>query len=266
MKKYILWSVIFGVMLSQQAHAQDVGVYGAGVPDVISTMGMNPVAISDFSIFDLSTVDILWIFNSDNNAYDSAVTGRSGELNTFVSNGGQIMFYDRAIGNLNPTFLPGLSSITTVRQDISDVDILTTNAITDGPAGFLDNLSLDTGDTNIPIAVGYITSGAPSGAITTFNVAGNAAHAIDINYTWGAGAVYYAGIPLDAYLNAGGGSGHPDRLSPGNWQTNLVDVYTPNTLGLVASGSVGVSAPEPGSLLLLGLGAIGFVTKRRKNN
>jgi hypothetical protein len=247
--------------------AQNVGIYGGNANDTAVGLGMTPTTISDFSAFDFSTVDILWVFNSDNNAYESAFTSRSADLNTFVTSGGKLMFYDRAIGNANATFIPGLSSITTVRDESSDIDIVTPNDVVNGPAGVLDNTSLDSPE-GLPISHGYISGGVPSNAVTIFSNGSDPTHAADVSYTLGAGAVYYSSIPLDAYLNSGGGSGNPigGRLDPGgSWLTCLNNVYAPNLLSAMAAGTASsVAAPEPGTFALLCLGGLAIVKRRRK--
>jgi hypothetical protein len=257
---------IFSLLTMQSiTQAQNVGIYGGSADSIAIDLGMTPTTISDFSTFNFSTVDILWIFNSDNNGYESAFTTRSADLNTFVTAGGKLMFYDRAIGNANATFLPGLSSITTVRDESSDLDVVTNNPITNGVAGTLDNSSLDS-PSGVPISHGYITGGVPSNAITIFSNGSNPTHAADTSFTLGAGAVYYSSIPLDAYLNSGGGSGSPGSLGPGgSWLACLNTVYAPNMLSSMAAGTAAsVAAPEPGTFALLCIGGIAMIKRRRK--
>jgi uncharacterized repeat protein (TIGR01451 family) len=205
----------------------------------ISRAGFIPVQIMDISSFDLTTVDMLLINESDNSIISSALLARLPQIQAWVNTGGKVVIHDRSTGNLSPNpLLLGYSSTTCSRLTTSDLDVIPpgTNLVVNGPFGVINNTTLDGGSSS---AHGYISQGLlPAGASSILSIGANATQVTTFSYPLGAGLVYYSSIPLDCYL-VGGGCG-----SGGAFATNIQNIYSPNVL-VYAAGQFGSQSTSP---------------------
>lgn len=260
-------AVLFATSISP-ALAAKVGYYtdyntGTTAPSTpITAAGDIPIHIGNISTFDLTTIDILMVNESNNGPLSGDLTGRLGAIDTWVQSGGKFVVHDRYVGPdgvpfANP-FLVGGGGILTVRDywtNGADLDVIAPNdtLVTNGPHGTINNSTLDGGNFS---SHGYAQGGTlPGSAKKILSQGSDADKVAAFSYGHGSGFVYYSTIPLDFYL--GGGN-------------NFADPYAPNVLEYVdgLGGNAPAATPEPCSMALLGAGVLGLAGKlrRRRNN
>lgn len=223
----------------------------------ITASGNTSVQLTNLTAADLVGINVLWILNGNNGAPDANVTGNTASINAFVSGGGVLSFHDRAVTDA-ATYIPGAAAVTFVRDftNSSDIDVVTNNTVTNGPAGVINNTTLDGGNSS---SHGYATvSSLPPGAIEVLSIGGDPSRAVDFYFGLGAGDVYYSTIPLDFYL---GGSGNNPPAD------NFRNVYAVNEAAFQAQlfGANGIPVPEPGSLALVAVAGLMLVSQRRRS-
>ena len=211
--------------------------------DEITAAGQTPVTISALNSAGLSGVSILFLLNSDNFSYASAMTGGTADLANFVSGGGTLVFFDRVAGNDNVTLngiLPGSFVFNIVRSLVTNLDL---SAPGSPYLAGLNNASFDGGNS---AAHGYIASGdLPLGSSSYIHVEGNPSQIVDFSYSFGAGMVHYSTIPADFYAQGFGGTAFNSSVS----------IYVQNL----------ASVPEPDSAMLSVIAVIGLLARRRRN-
>jgi Bacterial pre-peptidase C-terminal domain. len=205
----------------------DFNEFSTAPEAAIIQAGLTPIQITDIGSFDLSTIDVLLVNESNNGGLSAAMSGRLAAIQSWVEGGGVLMVNDRFVSDdfadpqSNP-FLLGQSGIQVDRDFVNgpDLDVIPPGGtlVTSGPHGTITNASLDGGNySNHGFALG---SSLPASATRILSAGPNSNNVAAFSYPLGSGAVYYSTIPLDYYLD-----------SPyGQPAENLALVYTPNML------------------------------------
>ena len=252
---------LLAMSLSSQAFALTFGIFrNATDPDaapgaesvlagIVGAGGHDAAILPNLS--NLADLDVLWILNSDFDAQPGEMAANASALNAFVSAGGVLLYHDRNVDQAAAA-LPGAAGVVftaDVIGDAANIDIVvgTTTLVTDGPAGAIDDGSLDGGSWS---SHGYAELGLLPGVGILSR--GEPTQIVDFAFDLGLGVVYYSTIPLDYYLADAGG------LDP-----DFKGVYAPNLVAYAASLLDAAPTPEPAPLLLFGGGLLGLGLLRR---
>lgn len=217
---------------SSNTMAVNVGYYemcnGAGqawqVPP-ITTAGQTPVLLNDLTAADMTGVDVIFITNCNNFAYDAEFTSRLGDIHAAVNSGKVLVIHDRYVDPAE-SILPGGGGFTILRNfaDATNTNVVdTTTLVTNGPGGSVDNLSLDGGNLSHH---GYALSGSLPATSKRILSRANANEIVTFSYAYGSGQVIYSTIPLDYYLQGFG---------PAGVSSNFRNTYTPNVIAYAAT-------------------------------
>ncbi|MEX2139655.1 MAG: S8 family serine peptidase [Pirellulales bacterium] len=184
--------------------------------------------ITNISTFDLSTIDVLTIYEQNNTAVSQALLDALPAIESWVRGGGRLTVHDRFVSagsaSSNPLIV-GRPDIQVTRDFTADIDVLNPNTlVTNGPGGIVDDTTLDGGNSSShgyavnPVGTTQILSFGP---MPTANVSSFSYTLDEItpNSATPPGLVYYSTIPLDFYL---GGA------------TNFRTIYAPNTVEYAA--------------------------------
>lgn len=175
----------------------------------IEKAGMAPVEIErSFSrpVFEnraLGDMDILFVDNPDNSGHSGAERAGLSHVFDWISRGGVLVFHDYAVTGAEAV-LPGSPGRFVRPSDVVDdpetrnVDIVDgTTAVTDGPGGVLDNLSLDDGNRSNH---GFVAADSIPPGARGILARSNPGELVLYAYPYGHGWVVYATIPLAFYL------------------------------------------------------------------
>ena len=239
---------------SFSAHAALFGYYlsftGGSPATAIAASGNTSVALTNLTAADLVGIDVLWILNGNNGAPDGNVTGNTAAISAFVNAGGVLSFHDRNVdqGLSAATYVPGAGGVTFVSSFASDLDVQAVNTVTAG----INNTTLDGGNSS---SHGYgVLSTLPAGAVEVLSEGADTDRAVDFYYGFGAGDVYYSGIPLDFYLGGNGTNPPADDFR---------NIYAVNEARFQGQLFAGNHIPEPGSLLLVAVAGLMLLQGRR---
>jgi hypothetical protein len=247
--------VVLAATVTLPLAAQDVGYYdmsvGQGnasqVPS-ITAAGGNPVLISDLSPAELGTIDVLYVQNPSNGSFGSEYLSNLPNVEAAVNSGLVLVIHDRYVTSAN-TILPGGGSFSAVRLLSNDIDFTTfSTTVSNGPAGVLDNASLDGGGSS---SHGYLDAATlPAGAENVLHQAGSPNQIVTTAYSHGSGTVIYSSIPLDHFL-AGFGS-----------VLEFPNVYAPNVVAYAMEFTQNVelavtgTCPGPATFSITGASAL----------
>lgn len=229
------------------------GVFGVSVSDasknaaetIITNQGHTVQALSDLSGTSLTGIDVLWVINAGSNQPTQLTTTYKSAVSSFVTNGGVFLYHDEAVNNAQNA-LPGVWSSTSTFQYEASANTNNINvgdptaSLVNGPGGSILDSTLDNGS---PSNVGYATGALlPNGSTTLLTRSSSFNEAVDFQYAYGNGFVYYSTIPLDYHL--------------AGTTTSFSTIYAPNVVNHVAGVTTtgGSSVPEPASLVLFAAG------------
>lgn len=275
--------------VDDEAPIGDGGVcLGQGDPDQVPPIlaaGHSPVYIDNLDATTLLRCDILFAQNESNGGYNQEWIDALPAIAARVQSGMILVFHDRAVddeevggGGGAPTgsgtevpgnaadYIPGLAGASCARDfnDDANIEVVTAGtAVTDGPAGTIDDSSLDGGNSS---SHGYCTQVSLPGGSTSFLSRTLSTEAVAFAYPYGAGTVYYSTMPLDFYLD---GEGNEPPLS------NYANIYAPNVLtyaGQVSPACLPTLVAVPtlsawglaALAALLGLGSVWMLRRRTR--
>jgi hypothetical protein len=249
--------VVLGLVLTlwaRPALATNIGFIGGNAAGAITASGNTPVALANLTGADLAGLGVVWIFNPNNGTPNATIMNNLAAIAAFVQNGGVLSFHDRNVnqGISANQYLPGAGGTTFTAQLLADVNTFGPSPVTNGPAGVINDTTLDGG--NFSTHGWALASTLPVGATSVLYADTDRTHIVDFWYQFGLGYVYYSTMPLDFYLAPGGNN------PPGDAFRNI---YAVNEAAFQAS--LAHAVPEPASMLLLGTGlGIARLVRRRK--
>jgi len=203
-------AVVFGYYLSNTTGSPAAAITAAG---------HTAQQLNNLTAGDLAGIDVLWILNGSNGSPDGNVTGNMGVISAFVQGGGVLSFHDRNVnqGPALPTqYIPGAAGIAWSTSFGANIDVLANNLVTNGPAGVINNTTLDGGNFSTH---GFASlASLPAGAVGVLST-GNPNQIVDFYYSFGAGDVYLLGDALDFYLAARGNNPPGTRIATSTQST-----------------------------------------------
>ena len=241
---------VFNTTKTAEANGVVVGVYDIaveGIPiiDVSSALvaaGATVVEVETPDAATLAGLDIFVVFNSNNDPWTQEWIDNLAAIDAAVANGLILVIHDRYVDSV-AGLIPGAAGATITRDfaNDADVDVVATNTVTNGPAGIIDDTTLDGGSSSTH---GYVDMNTvPASAFAILSIGGNPSQGVLVQWAYGAGRVLYSSIPLDYYLEGRGNI------------AAFTTIYYPNLiaylLGVAATlDGIVVSVPNIGAFLI----------------
>lgn len=257
LKKIAFTGLLFSASIAP-SHATTVGFFSVttnvnffvNVGQIVTDAGADFEQLADLDANSLANIDVLWIANRNNLNPIANITANYSALNNFVQNGGVLLFQSRLV--TDSASLPGASGISFVRDlnnNGADINVLNnTTAITNGPAGSIDNSTLDGGNKS---SHGYaLLNSLPTNTLSILSRP-DTTQIVDFTYQYGNGDVYISTIPSDYYI---GGTATPAAFKA---------IYAPNLVTYATQLSV-ANVPVPSAIWLLGTGLLGLFGLNKK--
>lgn len=194
----------------------------------INTTGLEGVDLTDLTTADLSNTDVLFVQNPSNEAYGAEYVSRLAAIEAAVNDGMVLIIHDRFVDNAE-SILPGGANFDIIRDvdgepSNADINILDNSTlVTNGPGGVLNDTLLDGGNYSNH---GFTVAGTLPGNASLILSRTDSQEIVTFSYRFGAGAVIYSTIPLDAYLNPSFNGPPADALR---------EIYAPNVVAYGAS-------------------------------
>ncbi|MDD2758671.1 MAG: hypothetical protein PHH11_00095 [Methylomonas sp.] len=257
LKKILITGLLFSSYIAS-SQATTVGFFSVttnnnffiNVGQIVSDAGLDFEQLADLNADSLANIDVLWIANRNNLNPIPDINTNYTAISNFVQAGGVLLFQSRLV--TDSSSLPGASGISFVRDlnnNGTDVNVLNnTTTVTNGPAGFIDDTTLDGGNKS---SHGYALLGSlPDNSLSIFSRP-DATEIVDFTYQYGNGDVYISTIPSDYYI---GGTATPDAFK---------GIYAPNLVTYAAELSV-ANVPVPSAVWFLGTGLLGLLGLNKK--
>ena len=189
---------------------------GAGLTaqaEVIQALGQNPFFRDDLQAADTQRAGVLFIQNGNSAGYTPEFLAAGNNVVSYVLQGGVAIFHDAAV-TTGALLLQGLGIEVTAVADAAspaagDIDFTGDfTPLTDGPAGALDDLSLDGG---APSSEGYITLASVQDSQVAFlTTRADPGQGVTMLTAAGSGYALYSTIALGDFL--GGASALDDAM------------------------------------------------------
>jgi subtilisin family serine protease len=218
---------IFRITAGVVGYFTDFNTFSQGPAAPINQAGFGALQVTNISTLDLSTVNMLFVDESNNGGLSSPMFNRLADIRNWVEGGGVFIVHDRWVANsetpqFNPFFIGAPNTRAVRRFDFGpDLDVIPpgNTLVTNGPHGVINNSTLDNGNFSNH---GWVQGPTlPPGSKKILSAGPSADNVAAFSYPLGSGFVYYSSIPLDFYLDQGG---------PGQPALNFRTIYTPNVL------------------------------------
>ncbi len=198
------------------------------VPPIVAAGG-TPVLLTNVSAAELGGINVLLADNRSNDEFGAEWVANVAAIDAAIQAGMTLVVHDFYVTSA-ASDIPGAGGITFTRtftnHDIIDINIA--SIVSNGPAGILDDTSLDGGNSS---SHGFATIATlPPGSTCYLIRDGFPDHCVAFSYPYGSGVVYYSSIPLAFYLE-GSGTNPP--------RDNFTTVYAPNVIAGAINGSFG---------------------------
>jgi hypothetical protein len=208
----------------------DYNTYFTGPAARIIQAGFTPLQILDIGTFDFSRLDVLLINEPSDTAPSLALAARLAAIEAWVGRGGKLVVHDHS-GGFTPRnpFLFGAANTVLVRAPGNDIEPIPSpqNLVVAGPHGIIDSATLDDAQNSF---IAYARGDTlPPHALPILAAGTNTTNVVAFSYGLGAGTIYFAAMPLDAFLEYNG---------PSSWE-NFKNIYTPNVIEHAVNFTVG---------------------------
>lgn len=191
----------------------------AAQANVITALGQKPFLLTDLQDEDTQRTGVLFVQNGDPAGYTAEFGAAGANLVSYVNAGGVLVFHDAAVATAGALLAGFGVAVTAVVDptgaDAADIDFTGDfTPLTDGPAGALDDLSLDGG---APSSEGYIEIASIQDSQVAFlTTRADPGQGVTMLTSYGAGYAVYSTIDLSSFLGGAGSPASNMELYAGN--------------------------------------------------